>query len=280
MNGNRKLIVEVFTVVLFLMLAAITQWQSDKSLTQVYRQQRIKQIPPVFYPTATAIRKTDLGFHRASADLVWLSLIQYFGGGNPNQPYLSLGSMLNTVVDLDPSFEYPYLFGGVILPWQGEPQVGLDLLNKGIKQYPNNGLLYYYAGSIAKIQLDQPALAANYFQQAVGKAGTPPAAAILAGVSLSELDNRDFARTWWQGILDDPKQTAVIKDRARVWLEHIDLTVDLEQLIAKTNRESTVPIKSLDDLVARGILKAIPRSPFETSLIYNPTTGRVDLAPK
>ncbi|MDO8471734.1 MAG: hypothetical protein Q7S64_01100 [bacterium] len=277
MNGKRQTVVEVVTLTLFLLLAALTQWQSDMTLGRVYHRQQIKQIPPVYYPTATAIRQTDLGFHRASADLVWLALIQYFGGGNPNQPYLSLVDMLNTVVDLDPSFEYPYLFGGVILPWQDEPQAGLALLNQGIKQYPNNGLLYYYAGSTAKIQLDQPALAATYFQQAIGKENTPPAAAILAGVSLTELDNRDFARTWWQGILDDPKQTEVIKDRAKVWLGHLDLTIELERLIAKTNRASDVPIKSLDDLVTRGILKSIPRSPLEAPLIYNPTTGRVDL---
>lgn len=276
MNGSQRTVVEVFSLVLLLLLTAITQWQSDLTLTRVYRQQQIRQIPPVYYPTAAAIKQTDLGFHRASANLVWLSLIQYFGGGNPNQPYVSLAGMLNTVTDLDPSFEYPYLFGGVILPWQGEPQAGLDLLNKGLKHYPNNGLFYYYAGSIAKIQLNQLALAANYFQQSVGKEGTPPAAVILAGVSLTELDNRDFALKWWQGILDDPKQTEVIKDRARVWLEHLDLTIELERLISKTNLETGVPVKTLNDLVTKGILKAIPRSPLEVPLVYNQATGRVD----
>ncbi len=258
---------------LILLTAGLAQAKTDQILHQEYLQLNIKQVPPTNYLSVDNIKKINLGFNKASADYIWLATIQYFGGGNPNLPYQSLSEMINTVVTLDPNFEYPYLFGGVVLPWQEEPQEALDLLDAGIKRFPNNGLLYYYAGSIAKLNLKDANRAAGYFQDSIGKIGTPPAASILAGVSLTELDDRQFARAWWEGVLQT-EENENIKERARAWLQYLNLVIDLEKLISQVESSTDTKIQSLNDLVKMNILKEVPVSELG-KLKYNPQTKKV-----
>jgi tetratricopeptide (TPR) repeat protein len=236
----------------------------------------IRQIPPLEPPSAASIKALSLGFTRAAADVAWLQTIQYFGGGNPNERYSALTALINTVVKLDPDFEYPYQFGGIILPLQGDYEDALKLLDAGIARFPNNGLLPYYAGAIARIDLNDSRRAAVYFQQAARTPGAPAAATLLAGVSLTDLDDRQIALAWWNGIIETSSDTT-IRDRAIVWRDHLETVLALETLIIKINAASGLPINNLQDLVTRGLLPEVPKSPLGWPLVLNTATGRVEL---
>ena len=260
---------------LLLTLVGYAQHSSDQALTASYQIANLEQIPLKILPSAPALRQIDLGFHRAVADIVWLSTIQYVGGGNPNAPYGSLYALLDTTVTLDPTFEYPYLFGGILLPWQGNPHQALDLLQRGSKQFPNNGLFPYNAGAVAKIHLKDNVAAAEFYRTAIGKENTPPAAALLAGVSLTNMDDRAFALTWWKGLYES-ETNPTIKERARVWMTHLQLIIDLETVVARASAEGHT-VYSLSDLVTLHYLKAVPQSPLEVPLEYYPDTEKVEI---
>lgn len=268
--------VKGIATVLLLALVGFAQYNSDLSLAASYNRAKIEQIPPRLLPSARSLRTLDLGFHRATADIIWLSTIQYIGGGNPNAPYVSLYSLIDTAVTVDPTFEYPYLFGGIMLPWQGNPSQALDLLTRGMQQFPNNGLFPYNAGAVAKIHLHDNVAAAQFYRAAIGKENTPPAAALLAGVSLSSMDDRQFALTWWKG-LAETETNPTIRERAQVWMTHLQLIIDLEALIKRATAEGHT-ITSLQDLVTDHYLTSIPQSPLGVPLQYNPTTGKVDIS--
>jgi len=259
---------------IFLFTGVVAQIASDNLFNQALREARVQQILPTNFFDSSVLKKINLNFNKATADYIWLSTIQYFGGGNPNLPYESLSQMLFTVVELDPKFEYPYLFGGIILPWQNEPEAGLRLLDKGQKHFPNNGLLYYYAGFIAKLNLNDSERAAGYFQTAVGKKDTPPAARLLAGISLSSLDDKQFAKTWWEGVLESEENES-IKERARVWLDYLNTTIELEKIIQLAQQQTGQKISSLQDLVELGYLIKLPQTELG-ELEYDALTGRVD----
>lgn len=255
----------------------ISQWQSDLDLDRfragLESQNRVLNLLP-----SSTIQKLNLGFNHASADYLWLKTIQYFGGGNANQQYQSLYGLIDNVINLDPGFEYPYLFGGIVLPWQGQPKEALNLLDRGAAEFPDNGLFPYDAGSIARINLKDSTLAAKYFQQAVGKENTPPAATILAGVNLSELSDRAFAITWFNSILETEKNPAII-ERATAWRDHLILVSDLENTISQAEADGH-QIKQLQDLVTYGYLSSIPISPLKVSLTYNQQTHQVEIIRK
>lgn len=262
-------------ILLLLALAVYAQYGSDQTLTASYANAEITQVPPRILPNGSTLRFADLGFHRATADSIWLSTIQYVGGGNPNAPYESLYTMLNTIITVDPTFEYPYLFGGVLLPWQGNPQQALDLLTRGMRQFPDNGLFPYNAGAVAKIHLHDDVQAAAFYQQAVGKKNTPPAAALLAGVSLTSMDDRQFALTYWQGLYET-ETNLTIKERARVWMTHLQKIIDLEALITRAQSDGHT-ITSLQDLVIYQYVTAVPPSPLGVPLQYYPDTKHVEI---
>lgn len=260
---------------LLLALAAYAQAGTDQTLATHYEQAAIEQIPPRLIPSGEALQWVDLGFHHASADIIWLTTIQYIGGGNPNSPYNSLYPLIDTTVTLDPTFEYPYLFGGILLPWQGNPDQALDLLLRGAEQFPNNGLFLYNAGAVAKIHLKDNARAAAYYREAVGKENTPPAAALLAGVSLTEMDDRQFALTYWQG-LAETETNPTIKERAIIWMTHLQLIIDLEAIIARAETDGDT-ITELQNLVMSGYLTAVPPSPLNVPLEYYTDTKQVEI---
>lgn len=269
--------VVVLVIVAWLGLAVAALKAADRFVFIAQVAADIKQIPPAQPPSPASLRALSFGFQRAASDVVWLSTIQYFGGGNPNEPYASLYELINTVVALDPDFEYPYLFGGIVLPWQGEPRQALDLLDRGASRFPRNGLIPYYAGAAARLQLKDNRLAARYFQQAVTREGAPPAAALLAGVSLTESDDREFALSWWSGVIDSAENETV-KKRAELWRDHLRLVLYLEGIIREeNNHRPDNPILSLRDLVQRGRLTGVPVSPLGSELRYNQSTGRVEL---
>lgn len=239
----------------------------------------VRQIPPLEPPAPLAVKVLSGGFYRAAADILWLTTIQYFGGGNPNESFSALPSLLRTVVTLDPGFEYPYLFGGLVLPWQNNAAEAIALLEAGMAHFPQNGLMPYYAGAIARLQLKDNRRAAAYFAQASRTPGAPRAAAVLAGVSLTDLDDRQVALAWWDGVLETSTDATVL-ERAAAWRDHLKLVLSLEQLIPQVEHQTGQTVQSLNDLVVWRALPGIPPSPLGRPLRYDPTTKRVELEPQ
>lgn len=276
LSGRWQTVIGLGLVIAWLGLGSGALYASDLQVKNARRVADVRQIPPLEPPSPVAVKALAGGFNRAAADAMWLTTIQYFGGGNPNETYSALPSLLSTVVTVDPNFEYPYLFGGLVLPWQSSARAALELLEAGMSHFPSNGLMPYYAGAIARLQLKDNHLAAAYFERASKTPGAPRAATLLAGVSLTDLDNRQVALAWWDGVLETSTD-ATIRERATAWRDHLELILTLESLIKKVEETTGQPVQSLNDLVVRRALLSIPLSPLGRPLRYDATTRRVEL---
>ena len=235
----------------------------DRTIAAAQNRTVVNQIAPVEPASPTALRVASQGFTRAAADITWLTTIQYFGGGNPNERYSALAPLIRTVVTLDPDFEYPYLFGGIVLPWQNDTAAALQLLDEGQERFPRSALLPYYAGAIARLQLHDNQRAAAYFKRAALLPDAPPAAALLAGVSLTESDNRAVALAWWQSVAES-SDNELVRERAIAWRDHLTMLLELERL-ARQETAAGRPVKDLNDLVSRGLITSLPTSPLGLS---------------
>lgn len=261
------------TVILALSVAGASLTLIDRSIYIAQTAAQVHQIPPVEPAAPTALRVASLGWRRAAADAVWLTTIQYFGGGDPNERYDSLAALIRTVVTVDPDFEYPYLFGGIVLPWQSDNAAALALLDDGQARFPQNALMPYYAGAIARLQLKDDARAAAYFQRAASLPDAPPAAALLAGLSLNNSDDREVALAWWTSVAES-STNSLVHDRAVAWRDQLSAELALERL-AKQEATAGRPIKSISDLVTRGLVSQLPASPLGLSWHWNPTSQTV-----
>ncbi|OGS45586.1 MAG: hypothetical protein A2539_07105 [Elusimicrobia bacterium RIFOXYD2_FULL_34_15] len=129
-------------------------------------------------PTNIATEKTEstdfagllFGMRRIFADVNWIQTLQYYGGGGfedliskeeydryANDPkrkgdygrYKYLLDMCLRSVRIDPYFKYVYAFGGASLAWNlTRYDEGLELLNEGMKNNPQEYAFHLYAAAI------------------------------------------------------------------------------------------------------------------------------------
>src|SRR5207244_148830 len=106
----------------------------------VYRAQE-----EALYLTGKQLRRLSPGFEDLMADLYWLRTVQYYGfqriwGG---QRYDLLFPLADIVTTLDPRLEIAYHYGAIFLcearpAGAGDPQAGIALLEKGVRNNPGN----------------------------------------------------------------------------------------------------------------------------------------------
>jgi tetratricopeptide (TPR) repeat protein len=98
------------------------------------------------------------GSRRLTADIGWISLLQYYGMHERGEEsysalgkgkYPSLKKMVFRVTRLDPTFHYAYLYGAGSLAFNlNRPEEALDILKEGIENSPTYWRFRLYVGAI------------------------------------------------------------------------------------------------------------------------------------
>lgn len=102
------------------------------------------------------------GARRLTADIAWLSVLQYYGSHEKDEEghhahshdfaggeYESLKKMVLRVTRLDPSLYYAYLYGAGALAFNlNRPIEAMEILEEGIKRNPFYWRFQLYAGAI------------------------------------------------------------------------------------------------------------------------------------
>src|SRR5262244_3538543 len=113
----------------------------------------------LYFSSGQTIRRMSLGLDALVADVYWIRTVQYFGrklidSGQPLSDAAArnirmdlLGPLLNIVVTLDPHRIPAYRFGAIFLP-DKDPELAVDLLERGIRDNPDEWRLYQDLGFI------------------------------------------------------------------------------------------------------------------------------------
>lgn len=116
------------------------------------------------------------GLGRSSADLYWLSFIQYAGNSAARRTdhWQFADDYLNVVTELDPHFLQPYWFAAFTVgAEQGRPDLATHIIERGIANNPGNWYLPYIAGINQFIYAKNDRLAAKYYDMAASMPGAP-----------------------------------------------------------------------------------------------------------
>jgi tetratricopeptide (TPR) repeat protein len=129
------------------LLYPIERWISRTSPREVISEETL------FFSSGKTIKKMSLGLEGLAADIYWIRAVQYFGrklidSGQPLSAAASsnirmdlLAPLLNIIVELDPHHISAYRFGAIFLP-ERDLAAAIDLLEKGIRENPNEWRLY------------------------------------------------------------------------------------------------------------------------------------------
>ncbi len=222
----------------------------------------------------TSARLASFGATEFLADIYWLQAIQYYGGGTPNGQYRKLPELFTTITTLAPRFQQAYVTGLLILPGEGNVNEALALGQQGAEQLPNSWEIPYYTGLVHHIYQKNYEAAAQEFEKAAAIEGSPPIAKLFAGIYFKEADQRQKAYLIFQTILATT-DNQFVRDRAAKYLQHLDGLFLLEKAVADFHTRFGRNPAGLGELVSRGIISELPRSPLALQYGYDPATGTV-----
>jgi hypothetical protein len=214
------------------------------------------------------------GFRNVLADIAWLQAVQVAGNlkMTPTE-YDRLYALLNVEADLDPKFEMPYLFGGLVLG-ESTPHArkALRVLGRGKEQYPADWRFPFYMGYTSYFSLGEAETAGKAMAEAARLPGSPAYLPGLASRMLSEARDPGEALAMLETIVrqeSDPLRRVVLERRIREVTVERDLQA-LERAVEKyRERTGTIPV-DLSDLVREGILASIPPEPNEGRYLLEP----------
>lgn len=233
----------------------------------------------VYLPDASRLRPLALGYDNVLADVLWFRTISYFGAHvETDRTYPWLEAMCNLVTDLDPRAFYAYKFAGLILPWEAkDPDAGIRILEKGLRQFPDSWLLHYYVGVVQYLFKNDPDSAARQLARASELPDAPPMVARFAALLRTRQSDSETAIAVLEQMI---KSTTSKKTRAVLEESLLDARVarDLEVLtgLVRDYREHHGSLPTdLHALVETGQLRYVPPDRYGGTYVIDPKTGAV-----
>jgi hypothetical protein len=106
-----------------------------------------------YLPSEDWLVPLSLGFREAFAGLVWVRLLTYFGEQHEvHGGFDHLERYIFATLRLDPYFYRAYTFGSMAVIYNGTlinrnaVDFSIDVLEEGVRYFPNDGNLHYYLG--------------------------------------------------------------------------------------------------------------------------------------
>jgi tetratricopeptide (TPR) repeat protein len=228
-----------------------------------------------YLPSGFFLKGMALGYDEALADFLWVRTVGYFGAHvKTDQDYTWLIHMLKLTTELDPRYESPYEFAGIILPSElNKVDEGITFLEKGIQNIPRHNprywLQHFYLGFCYMIYKHNPEKAAQHFKVAATFPRSPDWLPLLIARLYASGQKHDSGIAFIQKLLGDPDNQIELNEHMRnSLLKRLKELVAAEHIAVMGNAVSEYTgtygqhPSDLDDLVDGLILPFIPIEPF------------------
>lgn len=176
----------------------------------------------LFVPPAKVVKASASGYDNLVADMLWLSLIQYYGERyfSDDRTMHNLEAMFELITDLDSKFWFAYWLGGWALADNRQPDAAIRLLQRGEQRNPDEASYPYLQGFIHFLTRSDPAAAAACFIRAAEKPVLEwPEQRRLARAMAARMYRRggqtDLALRMWQTIYEQSDDKALRDIAAR-----------------------------------------------------------------
>lgn len=235
-----------------------------------------------YLPSGKFLKGMALGYDEALADFLWVRTVGYFGlHAKTDQDFTWLKHMLELITILDPRYESPYEFAGVILPnVMNDANSAVLFLEKGIENIPKNNPRYwlqpFYLGFCYMIHLNEPVKAADYFSIAARYPQSPQYLPLLVSKLYASENRPEIGTSILQDLLSNPNSDIMQNEYFKRAMEkrmkeliaarHLKL---LNNAISDYIRYYDEKPKRLSDLVERMIIPFIPEEPHGGYYYYS-----------
>lgn len=280
---NRLVWIALAAIPMLLAAIALLQVRIDAKTRSVAKQKE-----EVLLTSGPLLKKLSLGYDSLLADIYWTRVVQYYGGRlatmDPNFELLS--PMLDLTTALDPKLLIAYRYGGIFLSERppvgaGRPDLGVDLLRRGIAANPNEWRMHFDLAFIYFWHLRDYGKASAVFLEGSRVQGAPEWMGTMAARMADKSKELENSRALWSEIFrstQSPKVKAVALERLqtlKVLMEEGWLNDEYQEY---SRRFGHAP-KTSEDLRRAGIIPGVPVDPAGYPYIFGPD-GKARLNPR
>ena len=218
MTLSRRFAFDAAAPVVFCLLALAT-FRVQEFRTRPYLYANL------YLPSGKFVEQTSLGYKELAADLVWFQAVQYFGGYAKGQHSLAyFNGLIDIVTDLDPHFEFPYVFGAIVMSQDmGDFSRGVEILKKGMRANPESWEFPFEIGFLYYITTGDATAAAHYFDLASRIPGGGDRARRFAAFVYSKTGHAETSIRMWEELAETSDQP-YMRDMAKRYIEQIRKT--------------------------------------------------------
>jgi len=258
--------------VILILLLSLYPFLIDRT-TVYYKKEIINSENLVALPSSF-LKLTSLEFDGVLADYMLLEAMTFIGGATKRteKPQVKewewewLYRHLNAATDLDPRFLDFYYFANAHLTWGGDKiEEANRLLDKGIKNRPDQWLLPFFAGFNLFYFRGDNSCASEYLMLAAKDQTAPVGIARLASLLAYKSNQTKNAIVFLKQIIrstEDPVMKDVYEKRL-ILLESINL---VEEALGKYKATYNQLPKNLEELIEKNFLSEIPVEPYGGSI--------------
>lgn len=225
----------------------------------------------LYLPNEKLLNHFTGGMDSIVADLIWLRCIQYTASElKGERGFTWLNHMLAACVRLDPYFKDVYRYGGIFLAsLRADDDASLRLLEQGCVQHPDAWELPYEMAMVYLLnRKDEPGARDRARKYLTLSADTGHAPAFVADLvdklrDSSDVSDTAIEREMWLKLANSDDQ--LLRDMAQRKLIELDLRDAcriLTERAAAYARQTNARIESLEQLLATGAIKTLPKDPL------------------
>jgi len=233
----------------------------------------------LYFPSARFTKAAAFGFTNLAADGIWLQVIQYYGKHTlSDREYKYLGHMFDLLTYLSPGFKTAYNFGSLLLVTDAKDPAGaLKLLDKGIKQNPDDWSIPFTKGFVNYIFLGDYREAGRWFTISSHLPDAPEMAGRFAAFAMKKGGNINTSRELWVEIYNKSRNQTE-REIAKKYIDEIDQQLIIKKLnavVAIYHKEKGNWPEGLQEMLAAGYLRYVPADPLGGRFVMNKTRDSV-----
>jgi len=234
------------------------------------------------------LKVMSLEYAPLMADMYWTRVVQYYGDkAVRHDPDLELlWPLLDVTTTLDPHLLVAYRFGSMFLSESaprgaGRPDLGIQLIQRGIQANPDYWRLYEDLGFIYYFELHDYNKAGAAFLEGSKNPQALPWMKVLAAKVSEQGDNPETSEFLWHEIYTSTKDPQM-KENAATHLQLLKADADCKAIDALSDdfeKKNSRRPSSIRELVTAGLLRGIPADPMGNAYVLD-NTGKAQLDPE
>lgn len=208
-------------------------------------------------PSPEWFEKISFGFRNAVADTLWIDAIQIFTRWDAQSE--GFPQHFDAIAKLAPQFEYPYLFGILVLPGYGGQKFlerAHTLAERGMAALPDDWKIPFYLGVQYHIVGKDYQRALTYINDAANNPSAPPVVAATRAIYTAKAGSFEKARALMVA-LEKTADNDFTRDTAAAWLVRLDVAESIQAAVRGYQKKFGRAPRDIAELARAGFLPKV-----------------------